>query len=96
MKKGYILVRISITDLELFQKYPPLSSPAMEKYGGKYIIRGGKFEIAEGKWPAERTTLVEFENFEKAKACYESIEYGKAKEIRQKSTSTDLILIEGC
>ena len=95
MKKGYILVRISIHTPDLFKEYPPLSGPAMEKFGGKYLIRGGKFEIAEGEWPADRTTVVEFESFEKAKECYESIEYGKAKEIRQKSTKTELILIEG-
>ena len=95
MKKGYILVRISIHTPDLFKEYPPLSGPAMEKFGGKYLIRGGKFEIAEGGWPADRTTVVEFESFKKAKECYESIEYSKAKEIRQKSTKTDLILIEG-
>ena len=47
MKKGYILVRISIHNPELFKEYPPLSGPTMEKFGGKYLIRGGKFEIAE-------------------------------------------------
>ena len=95
MKKGYILVKISIQKPELFKEYPLLSGPTMEKFGGKYLIRGGKFEIAEGGWPADRTTVVEFESFEKAKECYESIEYGKAKKIRQESTNTDLILIEG-
>ena len=95
MKKGYILGRISIHNPELFKEYPPLSGPTMEKFGGKYLIRGGKFEIAEGNWPADRTTIVEFESFEKAKECYESIEYRKAKDIRQKSTISDLILIEG-
>ena len=44
MKKGYILVRISVDNQELFKQYPPLSGPIMEKYGGKYIIRGGDFE----------------------------------------------------
>ena len=94
MKKGYILVRISIHNSELFKEYPLLSGPTMERFGGKYLIRGGKFEIAEGEWPADRTTVVEFESFEKAKECYESIEYSKAKGIRQKSAKTDLILIE--
>jgi len=95
MKKGYILVKISVDNHELFKQYPPLSGPIMEKYGGKYIIRGGDFEVVEGKWLADRTTLVEFESLEKAKACYESLEYKKAREIRQKSTKSDLILIEG-
>ena len=56
MKKGYIIVRVSIHDPELFQKYPVLSTEVMKKYGGKYIIRGGKFEIVEGEWPVDRTS----------------------------------------
>ena len=95
MKKGYILVRISIHNSELFKEYPLLTGPTIERFGGKYLIRGRIFEIAEGEWPADRITVVEFESFEKAKECYESIEYSKAKRIRQKSAKTDLILIEG-
>ena len=45
MKKGYLIVRINISDTELFQQYPPLSTKAVEKFGGKYLIRGGKFEV---------------------------------------------------
>ena len=95
MKKGYLIVRINISDTELFQQYPPLSTKAVEKFGGKYLIRGGKFEVVEGKWPAERTTVVEFESFDKAKEFYNSLEYNEAKKVRQKSADTDFILIEG-
>ena len=95
MKKGYIIVRLSVNNSDLFQKYPPLSSIAMEKYGGKYLIRGGKFDVLEGKWPVDRTTVVEFESYEKAKQCYKSPEYSKARNIRRKSAKSDFILIEG-
>jgi len=95
MKKGYVIVRINIKNNELFQQYPPLSTKAVEKFGGKYLIRGGAFEIMEGQWPAERTTIVEFESFNKAKEFYNSLEYDEAKKVRQESTDTDLILIEG-
>ena len=95
MKKGYIIVRVSILDSNLFQQYPPLSTKVMNKYGGKYIIRGGKTDVLEGEWPVDRTTVVEFESFESAKKCYESVEYSKAMKIRQNSTKSDLILIEG-
>ena len=95
MKKGYLIVRINIKNAELFQQYPPLSAKAVEKFGGKYLIRGGAFDIVEGEWPAERTTVVEFESYEKAKEFYSSIEYNEAIKIRQKSANTDFILIEG-
>ena len=95
MKKGYLIVRINIINAELFQQYPPLSTKAVEKFGGKYLIRGGTFDVVEGEWPAERTTVVEFKSFEKAKEFYNSLEYNEAKNVRQKSADTDFILIEG-
>ncbi len=95
MKKGYLMVRINVKNAELFQQYPPLSSKAVEKFGGKYLIRGGVFDVVEGEWPAERTTVVEFESFEKAKKFYNSLEYNEAKKVRQESANTDFILIEG-
>ena len=95
MKKGYLIVRVNIKNAELFQQYPLLSIKAVEKFGGKYLIRGGTFDVVEGEWPAERTTVVEFESFEKAKEFYSSIEYNEAKKVRQNSADTDFILIEG-
>ena len=95
MKKGYLIVRVNIKDAELFQQYPPLSTKAVEKFGGKYLIRGGTFNVVEGEWPAERTTVVEFESFIKAKEFYNSLEYNEAKNVRQKSADSDFILIEG-
>ena len=95
MKKGYLIIRINISNAEFFQQYPPLSTKAVEKFGGKYLIRGGAFEVVEGKWPAERTTVVEFESFDKAKEFYNSLEYSEAKKVRQESADTDFILIEG-
>ena len=95
MKKGYLIVRINIKNAELFQQYPPLSTKAVEKFGGKYLIRGGNFDVVEGEWPAERTTVVEFESFEKAREFYNSLEYNEAKKVRQESADTDFILIEG-
>ena len=64
MKKGYIIVRLSVTDSDLFQEYPPLSSIAMEKDVGRYLIGGGKFHVLEGEWPVARTTVVEVEGYE--------------------------------
>ena len=95
MKKGYLIVRINISNTELFQQYPPLSTKAVERFGGKYLSRGDVIEVVEGKWPAERTTVVEFESFDKAKEFYNSLEYNKAKKVRQESADTDFILIEG-
>ena len=95
LKSAYILLDTKINDPIAFEDYKAAAKPIVEKFGGKYLIRGGAFDIVEGEWPAERTTVVEFENFEKAKEFYNSLEYNEAKNVRQKSADTDFILIEG-
>ena len=69
--------------------------PDQGRFELRLSIRGGKFDVLEGEWPVDRTTVVEFESYEKAKQCYQSPEYSKARDVRKKSAKSDFILIEG-
>jgi uncharacterized protein (DUF1330 family) len=39
----------------------------LTKYGGRYIVRGGQFEVVEGDWQPTRVVMLEFPNMEQAK-----------------------------
>ncbi|MFZ1206718.1 MAG: DUF1330 domain-containing protein [Pseudolabrys sp.] len=52
------------------------------KYGGKFLTRGGKSEMVEGKFRS-RVVLIEFPSFEAALACYRSPEYAAVKKLRE-------------
>ena len=67
---------------------------AFEKFGAKFIVRGGPFEAMEGN-SRDRNVVVEFADKETALACYRSAEYQAAKIIRQKYADTDFIIIDG-
>ena len=95
MKKGYILVRISIHNSELFKEYPLLSGPTMERFGGKYLIRGGKFETFLGKWDFERTVIIKFPSYEIARTWYNSKEYLPVRKIREDNSNGNLIIVDG-
>ena len=95
MKKGYVLLQVNIKSPKIFKKYPQLSEEIILKFGGKYLFRGGDFNILEGKWETERNVLIEFESIAKANEWYNSPEYQKALEIRTNSTSSNVIIIEG-
>ena len=47
--KGYWLTLCHITDSELYSKYIKLAGPAIEKYGGKFLARGGQQTKLEGE-----------------------------------------------
>ena len=94
MKKGYFVVRIDVKDADGFAEYAKLSAPAIAKFGGRYLARGGAIEAVEGI-ARGRNTIVEFDSFEQAKACYFSADYQAAKAKRVGVSETDFLLLEG-
>lgn len=94
MPKGYWIVSVSVRDEARYPEYLAAARPAFEKFGAHFIVRGGAYEVKEGK-ARERNVVIEFADFATAKACYDSPEYQAAKLIRQKYSDADFIIIEG-
>ena len=59
---AYIIVEIDIVDPVGYEEYKKLAGATVEKYGGKYIVRGGKTEVLEGDWKPKRIVVLEFES----------------------------------
>ncbi len=94
MPKAYWIVRVSVRDAERYPDYLAAARPAFEKFGARFIVRGGAFETMEGS-ARDRNVVVEFENRETALACYNSTKYQAARIIRQKYADADFIIIDG-
>jgi uncharacterized protein (DUF1330 family) len=47
---GYIVADIEITDPDEYQKYAQHTAATLERYGGKFLVRGGQPETVEGDW----------------------------------------------
>jgi uncharacterized protein (DUF1330 family) len=92
--KGYWLVHVDIPDLEAYKPYQAANATAFGKYGARFLVRGGRSEITEGK-PRSRAVVLEFPSYEVALACYRSPEYQAAKALRQGKADADLVVIEG-
>jgi uncharacterized protein (DUF1330 family) len=94
MTKGYWIVRVSVHDEPRYPEYLAAAGPAFEKFGARFIVRGGPFDTMEGS-SRGRNVVVEFNDRATALACYNSPEYQAAKAIRQKYADADFIIIEG-
>ncbi|MEC9368396.1 MAG: DUF1330 domain-containing protein [Pseudomonadota bacterium] len=94
MPKGYWIAHVTVTDASVYPDYIATAKPAFEKYGARFLARGGAFECVEGK-SGERHVVIEFDSMEKALACYRSEQYQKAKKIREKASSGTITIIEG-
>jgi uncharacterized protein (DUF1330 family) len=95
MSKAYLVVDAKSTDPERMVEYRRLSSIAVDKFGGRFLVRGGAYEVLEGQWQPQRLVVIEFENRERAKAFYDSPEYVAARQARAGVSSFDMVLVEG-
>ena len=91
--KGYWIVRCHVYDHEESRKYVEISQSIVEKFGGSFLIRGGK-QLEKETTGYERT-VVEFPDFNTAKECYESNEYQKALSHINKSANRTVAIVEG-
>ncbi len=92
---AYLIVELEVTDPAKFQRYRELVPPIIEKFGGRYIVRGGGTEVLEGNWEPKRIVVLEFETAQKAKELMESEEYRPVKQLRLESANTNMVLVEG-
>lgn len=92
---AYIVVEVEVHDPQNYENYKQLVPASLAAYGGKFIVRGGNYETLEGQWTPQRLVILQFPNTETAKAWWSSAEYAAAKELRQLTAYTKMILIEG-
>ena len=91
--KGYWLAHVDITDADGYKAYQAVDAAAFGKFGARFLVRGGRCEIMEGK-VRSRSVVIEFPSFEAALTCYRSPEYQAAKALRQGKGEIDLLVIE--
>lgn len=94
MPKGYIIVRMTVTDPDTYKIYAEMASAVIKLYGGRPLVRGGRFEALEGE-ARPRNVVLEFESYDAARRFYHSPEYQQAVSKRQPASVGELVLVEG-
>jgi uncharacterized protein (DUF1330 family) len=93
-KKGYFMAMVDIGDLDTYGKYIAANAVAFEKYGARFLVRGGRSEQPEGH-AGERLVILEFDSYDKALACYNSPEYQEALKYRLAASTAHFAIVEG-
>ena len=93
MAKGYWIGRVDVHNDEGYKAYAAANPAIFKKFGGRFVVRGGKFEGIEGK-SRSRNVVIEFPDYEAAMACYRSPEYQAAR-AEAGSTEFDTVIVEG-
>ena len=92
---AYVIVDVDVRDQERYPEYRAMVPASLEKYGGRFIVRGGASETLEGDWQPKRLVVIEFDNADQAKRWWSSAEYREAKELRQSIADTKMVVVEG-
>jgi len=92
---AYIIVEIEILDPVGYEDYKKLAGETVEKYGGKYVVRGGRTEVLEGDWQPKRIVVLQFDSLQHAKDWLNSEEYREPRKMRHRTARTNMILVEG-
>jgi uncharacterized protein (DUF1330 family) len=94
MAKAYWVARVEVRDEEGFKPYAAANPAIFRKFGGRYVVRGGKSECVEGT-SYSRTVVIEFPDYAAAFACYRSGEYQANIKLRVPHAVVDLVIVEG-
>ena len=94
---AYWIARSQVNNPEQYRKYADLVPDILQKFGGRFLARGGKFEILEGPEKFRRFVVIEFPSLENAVACHQSPEYVEAAAHRKKDGASELeiAIVEG-
>src|SRR6185295_974977 len=92
---AYVIVDIDVTDAVGYEDYKRQASDTVFKYGGEYLVRGGKTEVLEGDWQLNRVVVLKFPSMDRAKEWLNCEEYREPRKLRHKTSKTNMIVVEG-
>lgn len=93
---AYLIARVQVTDWSRYREYTKATPAAIERFGGRFIARGGETVTLEGPEETGRVVIIEFPSLAQAKAFYNSAEYSQAKKLRAGAATGQFIAVEGC
>ena len=94
MKGYWIALYKKIDSMDNLKNYASKVTPVIKSYGGKPLVRGGKYQKLEGE-DFLRTVIWEFPSYEKAMECHDSKEYQEGWALAKNTTERNLQIIEG-
>ena len=92
---AYMVAHLDVHDPDTFARYRDQVTPLIDRFGGKYLIRGGKTEVLEGDWQVSRLVVIEFPSRDALRLFYDSPEYQEILPLRTRSAHGAVAIVEG-
>lgn len=95
MPKGYWIAHVEVSDPEQYKHYVAATPAAFEKYGARFLARGGAHTEVEGAQGRSRHVVIEFPSYRDALDCFNSPEYQAARAHRLPAGTATIVIVEG-
>jgi uncharacterized protein (DUF1330 family) len=92
---AYVISEVETRDAAAMETYRALAAESIAQYGGRYLVRGGAAEVAEGGPPPKTLVIVEFPTMARLREWYASAEYAEALKVRRTALERRLVFVEG-
>jgi uncharacterized protein (DUF1330 family) len=92
---AYIIARVDVTDWDRYREYTRATPEVIARYGGKFLVRGGRTVTLEGEPENRRLVVIEFPSLEKAQEFYHSPEYSRVKGLRAGAAIGQFLAVDG-
>lgn len=92
---AYLIAQLKVTDAAVFDRYRAKVPDVIERYGGRYLVRGGTTEVLEGELPMPRLVVIVFPSMEGARRFYHSPDYQEILGLRLAAAEGIATLVEG-
>jgi uncharacterized protein (DUF1330 family) len=93
---AYVINEINVTDPTAFATYATRQGALIDKFGGRFLARGGKADVVAGSPQPQRITIYVFDSIEKAQAWRDAPEQKELVAIRDKASNFRSFIVEGC
>lgn len=94
MAPGYVIAQINVTDAQVYPSYVAMVQPIIQRFGGEFLVRGGRSESFEGTPPGDRHVVIRFPSYQAAQDWYHSEDYAQAKALRMSASNSVQTIVE--
>ena len=91
----YLIIDAEILDHDKYARYVVAVTSVVERFGGRYLVRGGEVEPFAGDYDGNRQVVIEFESKNQARAFWDSSEYAATKTLREGASRGSALGVEG-
>ena len=92
---AYVIADVEVLDNAGYEAYRQQVPATIAAFGGRYLVRGGALTVLEGDWSPKRCVILEFPSMAQLKAWYDSPAYVPLRAIRERTTKSRLVMVEG-